>query len=142
MNDNRVHLSLKLRDIQIEFEGTEKFLKSDLSRTMENLMKFFETHKSTIEAHQRVDVEEKSKRTEQLSRADFSVSTIASRIGATTAGDLAIAAAAQLVIVQEMEKFSRKELLEAMRSDSSRFKTAMSSNLSKTLSSLVSGNRF
>ena len=142
MSDNNVRLSLKIRDLQIEFEGTENFMINDLSNTLDNLMKFVETHKSTIGSHQREEVEESSKRTSQLSRADLSVSTIASRTGASKAGDLAIAAAAHLIIVQGMEKFSRKELLKAMRSDNSRFKTGMSSNLTDTLTRLVSGKSF
>ena len=42
MSDNKVHLSLKIRDLQIEFEGTENFMKNDLSNTMDNLLKFVE----------------------------------------------------------------------------------------------------
>lgn len=142
MSDDRVYLSLKIREIEIEYEGPENILVNDISNTVDSLVKCLLDHTSTTNAHQRKDSVEDVQQAVQLNRADLSVSTIASRMGASSAVDLVKASAAYLILVNGKEEFSRKELVKAMQSDKSRYKRSTLSNLTATLARLVSQNSF
>lgn len=71
----------------------------------------------------------------------LSIASIAARLNAKTGPDLAIAAAATLQIYQEQESFTRKQLLETMKSAKSYYKNVMSKNLTHTLTGLISSKR-
>lgn len=75
------------------------------------------------------------------SALNYSSTTIASKLGASTGPDLAIAAAAHLQLVSNKESFKRHELLETMKSAKSYYKAAMSGNLSKMLATLIAAGK-
>jgi hypothetical protein len=63
--------------------------------------------------------------------------TIAARIGSDTGTSLALAACAQLVLVQGKESFTRREILAEMRTATAYFKRTYSNNFSSYLSTLI-----
>ncbi len=69
------------------------------------------------------------------------MNTVASRLGAASGSDLAVAAAAYLQIVLKKERFSRKDLLDAMKSATTYYNANMSSNLTKMLDTLITNKR-
>lgn len=64
------------------------------------------------------------------------VNSVADRLSIKSGPDLVIAAAAYLQIVEGKQSFTRKELLEAMKSATSHYNQNIGSNLSATLKSL------
>jgi hypothetical protein len=69
------------------------------------------------------------------------INSVAAKMTAKSGTDVALAAAAHLQIVRHQSSFSRQELLSTMREASKYYKTSMSSNLTKSLNSLV-GTKF
>jgi hypothetical protein len=67
---------------------------------------------------------------------------IATKLGVKTCTDLAVAAAASLVLVKGSKSFSRSDLLAEMKAATSHYKKNHSSNLGKSIQSLLKGNRF
>jgi hypothetical protein len=65
------------------------------------------------------------------------VNSVAQRIGIKTGADLAVAAAGYLQVVKGQPSFTRKELLETMRSATSHFTQTHRSNLSAILKGLI-----
>jgi len=140
MNGNTAKIRLKLGELEVECEGNELFLKNDLSNllnTTANLLKecgipppfgSSPTSKETAP-------------TGGNSGIDLAVSTIASRMNAATAPDLAIAASTYLTLVKGKEKFSRKEIHTEMQNASGHYNSNMLSNLSPTLKRLVDRKR-
>jgi hypothetical protein len=70
-----------------------------------------------------------------------STNTIATLLGAKSASDLAIAAAAHLTLVQKKERLSRREILDEMKSATPFFKSSFDNNHSSTLKTLTSRDR-
>lgn len=71
--------------------------------------------------------------------ANLSVQTVAARLSAKSAREVALAAAAHLQVCQGRKSFNRKELLADMQQAHGYYHQTMSSNLSKTLQALVVG---
>ena len=69
--------------------------------------------------------------------ANFSIRTVAARLGGKSAKDVTLAAAAHLQICQSKKSFSRKELLSDMQEAHGYYDQIMSRNLSATLNRLV-----
>jgi hypothetical protein len=69
------------------------------------------------------------------------INSIATKLGAKTGPDLAVAAAASLQIFSQKETFTRAELLETMKKATMHYEKNMSGNLTKILKSLV-GSKF
>ena len=72
----------------------------------------------------------------------LSTSSIAQKLGSKTGSDLAIAAAAHLVLVKKMDNFSHTELLAEMREAKTFYKKSYHSNLGNSLKTLVNAGRF
>lgn len=68
--------------------------------------------------------------------------TIATRLGVSSGPDLALAAAAYLQISLGKPSFSRKELLEEMKSATTYYKQTMSSNLTSTIETHIKTKKF
>lgn len=62
-------------------------------------------------------------------------------LGAQSASDLAIAAAAHLTLVQKKERLSRQEIFDEMKTATSFFKSSYVNNHSNTLNVLVKQDR-
>ena len=67
---------------------------------------------------------------------------MAATIGAKTGTELAIAAGAKLIIGDGRSSFTRKELLDEMKSATAYYNKNYSSNLSKTINGLVKDKKF
>lgn len=70
------------------------------------------------------------------SNPQLHVNSVADRLSAKSGPELVIAAAAYLQIVEGKQSFTRKELLEAMKSATSHYNQNIGSNLSAALKSL------
>lgn len=73
--------------------------------------------------------------------ANLSVATVAARLGGSSGREVALAAAAQLQICQGKTKFSRRELLAAMKEAHGHYNKSMSGNLTSILQSLIQGKQ-
>jgi hypothetical protein len=67
----------------------------------------------------------------------LSTGSIASKLGCDSGTELALAAAAHLTLVRNVEVFSRKVLYEEMKTAKSYFKSNYSKNLSKIIKTLM-----
>jgi hypothetical protein len=65
------------------------------------------------------------------------VNSVADRVGAKSASELVIASAAYLQVVEGKQSFTRKELLDTMKSATSHYNQNMGSNLTASLKSLT-----
>ena len=141
MNDASVKFRLTIGDVAIEYEGSESFLKDDLSDTVNVLSRLLDERGATSLVDQPSGQAEARAASERSSRIDFSTTTIASRMNASTGPELAIAASARLTLVDQREIFSRADILAAMKDAAGHYKTTMGSNLTATLKSLVRSRR-
>ena len=123
-------IRIRVGDIEIEFEGSEEFIKEQIPELLQEIadMKALfiveeEAEEMPPEEHQKF--------------VDFSVATIAEKINAKTGKELVVAAAAYLTFVENAPSFSRREILDAMKAASHHYQKNYSKNLSRYLQQLL-----
>jgi hypothetical protein len=125
-------IRIKLGQIEVEFEGSEAFLKSELPELIRNVAELYQTA-DIPEAAQ----EDSAEASAGGAAIQLSTASIATKLGSKSGGDLAVAAAAHLTLVKNKPVFSRQELLNEMQTAPSFYKTSYSGNFTKTLGVLM-----
>jgi hypothetical protein len=131
-------IKIKFGPIEVEFEGTEKFLKEELSAVLDAIRKLYET--SGLPPVNTADFQSPSNG--GTVDKSLTVSAAAKKLGVKTGPELAVAAAAILVLVQGKATFSRSELLEEMKRGVGHFEETYRKNLTNTLISLTKSDKF
>lgn len=126
-----IKIKIKLGPIEVEYEGSEEFLKKELPQLLASVSNLHKDLGSPESGN--ID----TKREGGGRRLQATTSSIAAKLGCKTGPQLAMAAAAHLALVQRMNTFSRKELLDDMRSATAYYKATYNGNLSKYLHSLL-----
>lgn len=133
-------MRIKMGPIEIDYEGTEDFLKQELPAILKAISTLYNDTGARI-------AEQQSLAEAQISGASgngagtssnvgMSVTSIAAKIGVKTGPDLVVAAAARLTR-GGMANIPRGKLLEEMKQATGFFKTTYRSNLSSILLGLV-----
>lgn len=134
-------IRIKLGAIEVEYEGSEAFLKEELPALLHAVSELY-TKSGGIAAP--ADVEAYASTNVAATGGaplEMTTSAIASKLAVNSGPQLVLAAAAHLRFVKGLDKFPRKQLTEQMRSASSFFKESYASNLSKTIKVLMKENK-
>jgi len=135
-------IKIKIGHVEIEYEGTHEFLREDFLLLLTRVVELRERLAADIGEPNATDAGRSNTQPTKLkSIVVGTVSAIAAKLQVESGPDLVIAAAAKLTFVDGKESFSRKELLDAMRSGPSYMKPSYSSNLSQALKTLLSDGR-
>ena len=141
MSDNVARIHLKIGDLEVEYEGGESFLRDDLSTILDAMAECLKEHGIVRVSDSPSDAKEIGGATHRDLELDLSTATIISRMNAETGPELAMAAATNLTLVENVNTFSRADILAAMKKATSYYKASMGSNLTGTLKRLVKTNR-
>lgn len=135
-------IKIKMGPIEIEYEGSEAFLKEELPALLSAVSDLYKESGITEAAVNAepdpvpaVSVTSATEKT--TSPLQATTGTIAARLGVKSGPELALAAAARLTLSLEIESFSRSQLLEEMKSASAYFKQSYNKNLSSILTRLL-----
>jgi primosomal protein N' len=131
-------LRIRIGEVEVEYEGSEDFLKKDLPQLLRTAMEL-------NGGNERPSGEAKPKKAtsgQNVSVPSRTTGSIASKIEAKSGSELLKAAAAHLTFVVKKETFSRKELLAEMQSAKSYYKTSYSANLSKYFKTALANEGF
>lgn len=128
-------LRLKLGRIEVEFEGTEEFIKQDLLPLLQKAKDLVGAIEDSPP-----DDETQQKKT-PTNFKDLTTSMISAQLGVDSGPELIVAALAKRCIVDKAAKVSRKELTAEMRTASTYFKDTYVGNLTKSLNSLIDAKR-
>lgn len=128
-------IRIKLGAIEVEYEGSEDFLKQELPALL----------KAVSDLYKQAGVEAAAggsggaSNPAQINKPNVQGTTggIAAKLNCKTGPDLVVAAAARLTFVLGKDTFSRKELLAEMKTASAYYKATYSGNLSGYLNGLV-----
>jgi hypothetical protein len=145
-NRERTRLRVKLGNAELEYEGNTQFLKDEVMPAVAKIFQLVELRSDLAAVGVATEIEDAP--TVSLpgaapppKLAGHTTGSIATLLKAESAGDLAIAAAAYLALVAKQEKFTRQELLAAMRSATGFYKKTDQGNLTKTLQGHVKAGR-
>lgn len=133
-------IRIKWGDVEVEYEGSEAFLKKELPAILNAISKL---HGESANAPgggaggpagtvQRRNV---------VGKPAGSTSEYAARIGANACGKLILAAAAKLTFTGKQESFTRDELFKEMKTAKSYYKVTYRKNLTAYLKSLVQSQK-
>ena len=137
MSDDQAHVRLRMGDLEIEYKGAASFLTSELMALVREAASLH----AVRTAPPSTDEVDPPKDASKGGLVDLSMVTVATRLNAKSGPELAIAAAAFLTICQGRDVFTRKDILGTMKAAPAHFKKSMSSNLSKSLQSLLKDKR-
>ena len=138
--DERARFRMKLGGAEIEYEGGAASLEKLVMPTVAKIFMMVETHADLQRPAAPLQIEGdvvKPTAAPPTEAFDHMTHTIAVAMKAESAGDLAMAASARLGLVKKSERFTRKEILEEMKSAPSFYNANMNKNLSAILASLT-----
>lgn len=127
-------LRIRIGEVEIDYEGTEDFLKQELPALLKTAM---ELHKAAGSASGGKGGNGTDGGKGKVTVPTLTTGTIAARLEAKSGPTLLMAAAAHLTLVARKATFSRQELLTEMQSATSYYKKSYSNNLSKYLRGAV-----
>ncbi|MHC4150303.1 MAG: hypothetical protein ACYSR5_12590 [Planctomycetota bacterium] len=123
-------LRIRIGEVEIDYEGTEDFLKQELPQLLKTAM---ELHKAAGPSTKSAGGGNNGKNKLPI----LTTGSIAAKLKAASGMDLLLAAAAQLTLIAKKDTFSRQELLAEMQNASSYYKKSYSGNLTKYLKSAL-----
>ena len=126
-------LRIRIGEVEIDYEGTEEFLKQELPQLLKTAMELHKASGAPPSSSSPPAPRGSGGGTGGGSGKHLSLTTasIAASMAAKSGSDLLLAAAAQLTLVGKTETFSRQQLLTEMQGAKSYYKKSYSQNLSK-----------
>lgn len=129
---------IKAGAIEVEFEGSEEYMKEELPGLVELLYSLGP-----------VDLDENEEESQELpassdtskQKLQMTTNTIASKLSVKTGNELVIAACAHLCFVKGADTFTRNNILAEMKLASNYFKATMRKNLSSSLKTLINQSK-
>ena len=127
-------IKIKMGQIEIEYEGSEEFLKEELPALLAAVSDLYNNSAPAM-----IEQQSNTAVTDPISASNVigTTGTIAAKVGGSTGPDLAMAAAARLTFVLSKDTFTRKELLTEMQTATAYYKPSYSGNFSKILAQHV-----
>ena len=139
---DNVKLSVRLGPLDLQYEGSESFAKTEISKIIEQLAGLDLQDVVTSGADYDPDVAGSAPQPPtSIAPSNLSATDFAVKMGARSGTDLVMAAAACLHHTRKVEEFRRSEILAEMKSAKAFYKSSYSGNLSKSLDLLVKSGR-
>jgi hypothetical protein len=150
-------IRIKIGSVEVEYEGTDDFLRDELPLLLDKLA----TLGARVPTSGQPGGENRPETDKQVGGDRHlggdsgppansgavntglgTCSTVAATLGAKTGPELAMAAAARMIIGDSRTSFTRKELLDEMKSATAYYNKNYGSNLSSTITGLVKAKKF
>lgn len=134
--DQNSRIRIKLGPIEVEFEGSEPFLKDELPALLNEVSKLYKDNAASIsDGASSPPVDEVNDKPD--SQIQGTTGAFAGRLKVDSGQGLILAACAHLAFVKNKKSFARKEIIEEMKTATSYHKATYVNNLSKYLNGLV-----
>ena len=131
-----IKLRLRFGDVEIDYEGTETYLREDLLDQIEKTLSVYSNR--TGPTPKSVEQTEATVASDCL---DIDTNTVASYLDVKTGPELVLAAAVNLRIIQNKQRFTRDEIRLEMQGASSYYTANHTKNLSAHLTSLIKSHK-
>jgi hypothetical protein len=135
-------VKIKAGSIEVEFEGSEEYMKDELPALVELLYSLSPADDSADDsAEEEESVELQATTDTSKQKLQMTTNTIAAKLNAKKAGDLILAACGHLALVKGVSTYTRSNILAEMKLASNYYKATMTKNLSGSLKTLVKQNK-
>ena len=141
--EDKTRLRVKFGAAEIDYEGSSATLEKLIMPTVAKMIDMVEAHADLQRGALPPQAQELLVKTlpPPVEPLKHSTNTIAVHLKVESGPDLAMAAAAHLALVKGQAHFTRKQILDEMKSATGFYKTTMSNNLSSSLTGLTTNNR-
>lgn len=136
-DEQTIKIKLKTGHMEIEYEGSEDFLRSNLLDLITQIAETYKVSSSIGTPHQLTNTPEPGTTQGNTPTINLSVKSIAAKLNVTTGTELALVACVYLTLVAKRDTFSRKDILDSMKDATTFYKKSYAANLSKYLNGLV-----
>jgi hypothetical protein len=138
-------IRIKIGVVEFEYEGDAQFTQDSISELLTHMESLFsasakELSKALGESFDTEKSPSDNSPTSPIPQQHMN--TVAAKLNAKTGPELAMAAAAQLQIIQGNQSFHRDKLLAEMKTATNYYNQNMSGNLSKMLKTLTTSQKF
>ena len=130
-------IRLKVGSVEVEFEGSEDYMKDQLPGLIELLCSNASNEGDAVSVEDELPPSPDA----STSKIQMTTNTIASKVGVKSGSDLIIAACAHLCLVKGHDTFTRKNMLAEMQTASNFYTKSYGNNLSKYLKTVVSDGK-
>jgi hypothetical protein len=136
-------IKIKLGAIEVEYEGSETFLKEELPQLLAAVADLYAKSHAALEPPQTSPITSANVptglNTNAGNRAKLEATTgsIAARLGCKSGPELVMAAAARLTFVLQTSTFARQKITDEMKTASAYYKATYLNNLTPYLNNLV-----
>ncbi|HPC04407.1 MAG TPA: hypothetical protein PLE04_11560 [Syntrophales bacterium] len=141
MSDMNVSkIRIKMGPIEIDYEGSERFLKEELPSLLVAVSKLYTEAGGCLDP-KALPSSPPEAQSSPTSLPPLSTGTIAGRLKCESGSDLILAATAHLHLCLGQHSFTRQQILDQMKQAPTYYKAGYSSNLSKYLKVLVKSGK-
>lgn len=137
MTDSKIHI--KIGALEISFEGSEGFIKDNLLTMVKDIKDLFNIKETSFNPPPATSAQQLA--TEGEKQFCGTVTTIAAKLGVKNGPELIMASAAYLVIGEGCGDFTRKQIIDTMKTASGYYKESYLSNLTTSLNGLIKKGR-
>ena len=134
-------IKIKLGAIEVEYEGSEAFLKEELPSLLTAVADLYQKSGTAAQPETTVSATRSAQNdlSDPASGSQIQMTTgaIASRLQVKSGPELVIAAAARLGIVDGQASFSRQRIIDQMKSATAYYRKTYVSNLSSSIKTLL-----
>ncbi len=132
-------IKLKIGAIEVEFEGTESYLKTELPKLLEGIFDLYSPDKDLDLSEEEELIQENTDPGKK--KFNLTTNSIATRLDVKSGPDLILAACIHMHFSKGAETFTRANIIAEMKQASNFYKGNYISNLSKYLKSLMVGKK-
>jgi hypothetical protein len=136
--ESKIHI--KIGNLEIDFEGTEDFIKEELLQTITRINEIFKDNKYQISQNSEIGLNLPLNKIDGQ-KIEGTVNTISAKLNVKSGSDLVLAASAHLDLVDGRQGFSRRDILMDMKTASNYYKETYGSNLSVYLKNLIKSQK-
>jgi hypothetical protein len=127
-------VKIKAGSIEVEFEGSEEYMKEELPALVE-LLYSLSPNEDLADEEESIELQANADTSKQ--KLQLTTNTIATKLNAKKGGDLVLAACAHLALVKGADTYTRANILAEMKLATNFYKTTMNKNLSSLLKRLA-----
>jgi hypothetical protein len=131
-------IKIKLGPIEVEYEGSEEFLKKELPELLTAISRLYQ---ETGVVLNETPVVAPTPTEKNIAPLVGTTGTIAAKLKASSGSDLALAASAKMMLGDSFPSFTRDQLLREMKTATSYYRKSYSNNLTKILNQLVKSGK-
>jgi len=136
-------IKIKMGPIEIEYEGSEAFLKEELPELLSAVSELYQASgvSESVASEETSTVSQDQSPTTTTPQMQITTGSVAAKLGVKSGPDLIMAAAARMTFSLGLETFTRSQLTEEMKTASAYFKKTHINNLTKYINQLVKDHK-